>query len=966
MKLKFLILLFFTVAQFSYSQLITSFPEFATENDSITIFFDATQGNKGLMGYTGDVYAHTGVITNFSTSSSDWKHVVSNWGENTADTKLIRDSLDHYHFVIGYPRQYYNRNPELSLSEEILKLAFVFRSATASNNGSYFEGKDVGNTDIFYTLFTAGTYSLVLNSPTVSNQFGDPLRSPLFANSGDTINVIINAAALGTQSKDITLFVNGTQKTQTTASSLNYELIINADFSNGSNNITIIGTDTTTLSDTLSFNVFLNSTVTEQALPTGNELGINYNNSTVTLALFAPYKSFVYVLGDFNDWKVDQNYFMKKQTVTADSVIWWFTFNVTSGQEYSFQYLVDGNLRIADPFTEKVLDPWNDQYIPTSIYPSNLIQYPTGKTDQIVSVLQTDQTPYNWQVTNFVKPDKKKLTVYELLIRDFVATHSYKTLTDTLNYLKNLGINAIELMPVMEFEGNSSWGYNTSFHMALDKYYGTKNDLKDFIDAAHANGIAVFLDIVLNHAYGQNPLARLYWDSANNRPAGNNPWFNATSPNKDFSFGNDFNHESPQTKYYVDRVTNYWITEYHIDGYRFDFTKGFTNVKGDGSGFDQSRINLLERMGNVIWQNHPSSALILEHFAPNTEETILANFGFLLWSNMNYNYTEASMGFLNNSDLRWTSYIQRGWSVPNSLAYMESHDVERMMYKNKQSGNSSGSYNIKYQPTGLDRVKLASTFFYLIPGPKMLWQFGELGYDISINQGGRTSEKPILWNYYTNSDRQKLYKTIAVLIKLRTSYEAFSTTNFSLAVDNAYAVKKIYLNGDSMNVSVFGNFDVNNQSTIANFQHTGLWYDYFTGESLNVISTSMSIPFTPGEYHIYTDVKLPVPDLIVTDVKKNDNAIITDYKLFQNYPNPFNPSTTINYSIPSIGTSHDLSVQLKVFDVLGREVATLVNKEQSTGNYSVIFDASFLSSGIYFYTLRAGNFIQTKKLILLK
>ena len=182
-------------------------------------------------------------------------------------------------------------------------------------------------------------------------------------------------------------------------------------------------------------------------------------------------------------------------------------------------------------------------------------------------------------------------------------------------------------------------------------------------------------------------------------------------------------------------------------------------------------------MGNKIWQNHPSSTLILEHFAPNTEETILANFGFLLWSNMNYNYTEASMGFVNNSDLRWTSYIQRGWSVPNSLAYMESHDEERMMFKNKQFGNSSGSYNIKDQATGLDRVKLASTFFYLIPGPKMLWQFGELGYDISIDQGGRTSEKPILWNYWTNNDRQKLYKTIAALIKLRTSYEAFTASN---------------------------------------------------------------------------------------------------------------------------------------------------------------------------------------------
>ena len=943
MKFKFLIILLFTIAQFSYSQLVTSTPQYPTESDSIIIYFDTTQpGAEELLSYTsGDLYVHTGVKTNIG----DWQHVIGSWGNNSTQPKLTRLGDNSYQLTIGYPRQFYSIT---NSSEHINSLAFVFRTADASKQT---------RPDIFYPLFTAGSYSLVLNSPTVSNQFGDPLRSPLFTNSDDTINVIVNAAALGTQSKDITLFVNGTQKTQTTSDSLNYNLVVNTDFTTGANSITIVGTDTTTLSDTLSFSVFLNSSVTEQALPANNQLGINYNTTTVTLALFAPYKSFVYVLGDFNNWKVDLNYFMKRQSVTADSVIWWLTFNVTAGQEYAFQYLVDGNLRIADPFTEKVLDESNDKYIPTTIYPSNLIQYPAGKTNQLVGVLQTDQTPYNWQVTNFTKVDNKKLVIYELLVRDFVSTHSYKTLKDTLNYLKNLGINAIELMPVMEFEGNSSWGYNPSFHMALDKYYGIKNDLKAFIDEAHSMGIAVFLDIVLNHAYGQSPLVRLYWDSANNRPAANNPWFNVTSPNTVYSWGNDFNHESNQTKYFVDRVTDYWISEYHIDGYRFDFTKGFTNTPNippdDGSAFDQARIDILERMGNKIWQNHPSSTLIFEHFA-QSEESILSNFGFLLWTNKNYAYTEAAMGYVNNSDLRLSPNL-------NTVAYMESHDEERMLYKIKQDGNSSGTYDTKILTTGIDRIKLASTFFYLIPGTKMLWMFGELGYDISIDQGGRTSEKPILWNYWTNNDRQKLYKTIAAIIKLKTNYEAFSPSSYSLAVDNIYSVKKIYLNGDSMNVSVFGNFNVINLSSTANFQHAGMWYDYFSGESLNVVSTDMSLNFAPGEYHIYTDVKLPIPDLIITDVKSNDNSIITDYKLLQNYPNPFNPSTVISYQLSAVS-----NVTLKIFDVLGREVTTLVNKEQSAGNYSVTFNASRLSSGIYFYRLIAGDYIQTKKMILMK
>ena len=85
------------------------------------------------------------------------------------------------------------------------------------------------------------------------------------------------------------------------------------------------------------------------------------------------------------------------------------------------------------------------------------------------------------------------------------------------------------------------------------------------------------------------------------------------------------------------------------------------------------------------------------------------------------------------------------------------------------------------------------------------------------------------------------------------------------------------------------------------------------------------------------------------------------YNLAQNYPNPFNPVTTIQYSIPQQG-----NVSLKVYDVLGNEIAELVNEEKGIGVYSVNFDASGLASGMYLYQLKAGNFVETKKMILLK
>ena len=142
---------------------------------------------------------------------------------------------------------------------------------------------------------------------------------------------------------------------------------------------------------------------------------------------------------------------------------------------------VNDELLIADPYADKLLDPWNDQYISDETYP-DLIGYPKDTTSGIVSVLQTADEEYMWQVTDFQPPAKTDLIIYELLIRDFTSDHSYRTLTDTISYLKNLGVNAIELMPVNEFEGNESWGYNPSFYFAPDKYYGPKNDLKIFID----------------------------------------------------------------------------------------------------------------------------------------------------------------------------------------------------------------------------------------------------------------------------------------------------------------------------------------------------------------------------------------------------------------------------------------------------------------------------------------------------
>ena len=126
------------------------------------------------------------------------------------------------------------------------------------------------------------------------------------------------------------------------------------------------------LIDSASVFVMVNPAPNLVPVPEGKLDGINYDNyDTATLSLFAPYKEFVYVIGDFNDWMVDEVYLMNKDSINADTTRYWFTIEgLSPGYEYAYQYLVDGELRIADPYADKLLDPWNDPWISEDSYQS--------------------------------------------------------------------------------------------------------------------------------------------------------------------------------------------------------------------------------------------------------------------------------------------------------------------------------------------------------------------------------------------------------------------------------------------------------------------------------------------------------------------------------------------------------------------------------------------------------------------
>lgn len=591
------------------------------------------------------------------------------------------------------------------------------------------------------------------------------------------------------------------------------------------------------------------------------------SEDSLGFVLFAPGKQSVYLIGDFNDWKVSEKYKMTK----TDDRFWIKIGNLKKGKEYICQYLIDNKIKIADPYTNKISDPWNDSYITSTVYP-NLIQYPEGKTDQIAMVVNTSPETYTWKVSNFRLPNPDNMVVYEVLIRDFTEERSIKGVHNKLDHIQGLGVNAIELMPFNEFENRDSWGYDPSFYFAPDKSYGTPNDYKSFIDACHQRGITVIMDMVLNHSYGQSPLVRMY-DDGNYNPTSDNPWYNTKSPNPDYYWGADFNHESKYTQAFVDSVCSYWMKEYKVDGFRFDFTKGFTNKPGNGWSKDDSRITILKRMVDEIRKRNPDAIIIFEHLTDNAEEVILADYGIKLWGNINSNINEMTMGwggYTNdsgnlNGDISWASYLNRGWSRPNLVAYMESHDEERIMHKNKIWGNQDNPpYDVRDLNTGLKRTEAAAVVLLSLPGPKMIWQFGELGYDYSINcdENGnwadtpeynngkyRLVKKPIRWSYYDIAARRSLYNTYASMNNLRNSNSTFSTKDYIVDLSGQY--KQILLKSGNNYVCTIANFDIEPVSAEVNFGKTGTWQEHFTGIQSDFQSEKQTIELQPGEYRVY-------------------------------------------------------------------------------------------------------------------
>ncbi len=741
----------FIVAFSALAQVVTTQPAAVQEDtQDLWVFFHADQGNGQLKGLspTAKVYAHTGVLTDSSTGDSDWKFAPT-WLDNSDKYLLEYVSPNLWRLYIGDIRQYYGITDP---SVVIKKLAFVFRDA-----GGDKQGKTASGGDIFVDVLESGLQIIA--------DFG--IEGNVVTADEATLNIKVAT----TQTADITLMLGQDDlKTVTNAKELSYTYTLPAP---GNYTFTIKATNESG-TKMIYQKIYYAQDSPVAKYPGEVKYGAVENpDGTVTFCLAAPEKRGVNIVGSWDDYQVLDSNLMNRYD-GPDGRYFWLTVNgLEKGETYLYYYYVDGQTRVGDPYAKLVLDPSNDKYISSSVYP-DMPKYPTSKVNNVcLAVYQSDINDYDWQVKDFTPAEHDDLIIYEMLFRDFTGTEgqakgngTVRKAIEKIPYLKSLGINAVEVLPINEFNGNNSWGYNPNFYFAPDKAYGTPDDYKEFIDKCHAEGIAVILDMVFNQSDWQHPWYRLY-------PVGSNPFYNATAPHA-YSVLNDWNQGNPLVRRQWEDCVKYWLTEYNVDGFRFDLVKGlgdndsYPNSGDSGTNqYNFSRVENMRRIQKAMNDVKPNAIFINENLAGAKEENEMAQTGMLNWANINNEGCQYAMGYSSNSSLKrfYAPDDSRTWG--STVSYLESHDEQRLGYKQIAYGVAAIKDNLDAR---MQRLGSTAVQMILAPGSHMIWEFSEMGNDQSTkdnNGGNNTSPKTVCWDLLNEPARAALVDNYAQLIHCR-------------------------------------------------------------------------------------------------------------------------------------------------------------------------------------------------------
>ena len=508
--------------------------------------------------------------------------------------------------------------------------------------------------------------------------------------------------------------------------------------------------------------------------------------------------------------------------------------------------------------------------------------------------------------------------------------------------------------------------------MALDKRYGSEAKLKEFIDLCHQNGIAVILDIALNHVFGRSPLARMWMkdtdnDGWDNGTTSENPYSNA-NPMHSYNVGTDLNHfNEPNnlTGNYVKQTIEHWMNNFKIDGFRWDLTKGFTqNCPFTGSGsaqdactnnYQADRVAKLKYYADLQWNIDPNFYVIFEHLGNGgsyNEEVEWANYrktgdadgiskGIMQWRKM----TDPYANFLKGNSTNLSGVAD---ATDRFIGYAESHDEERVVYKALTESGQTQNNLTKV----LKRLSAMGALHLLVPGPKMIYHFGALGYDDSIftcsdgivntPTGGaagdcKLSTKPQnQWtgNWLTNVDRKKVYDDWAKMIDLKTTQNVFENGqhawNFSTTGKTRLDIwTSTNSTADLSYVFVLTNATNATSNSAGNFPYTGTWYNLMDGTPITVTSTTMNVSIEADGFRVFGNKQavLSQPDFTKTKIVLQ--------------PNPSSGTFYINTNTKKVA----------VYNVTGQLVKEFNGSFDTNHSYSI----DGLSQGIYLVKITDEN-----------
>lgn len=777
-----------------------------SSKDVVITFKDSKSDSKSqgkLMTLTTDLYAHIGVYT--TASPSEWKNAPK-WGTNSDKYKFKYTSTNTWKLTIGDLRQYFNITDP---AERITKVCIIARNAAST----------IQTSDQFIDVMEDGFAALLTN---------DAEATVLTA--AKTINFTLST----TQAAKLSIVItkDGSQVAKKDAAnattlSLGYNFAakgaytVTATANNGKETITKTAS------------ILFMSASPAATYPGGvPKMGpVAQSNGDVIFCLAAPQKSSVLLVPSWDDYQTLDKNVMSYQDYGGNRYFWIRVKGLDPNKQYPYYFIVDGTISVGDPYAKLVLDCYSDKWLPDNVYP-NRPRYPYDKVDNtMLAVYHGNQDNYNWKVKNFDIPEPSKLVIYEMLFRDFTGDGTdqdgkfFGTIRGAIKkfqYFLDLGVNAIELMPVMEFNGNNSWGYNTNFYMALDKAYGSPDDLKEFIDLCHQHDIAVLLDIVFNQSDGLHPWYQMY-DIASN------PFYNKTAPHN-WSVLNDWKQENALVQQQWKDAIAYWMTQYKVDGFRFDLVKGLgsgatSGAYGSTDGYNAKRIENMKKIHTYITAVNPKGIHINEFLGDSKEEVEYGKDGQYNWNNQSWLSGAYAAGLPNIAEkLAYYSTSACGRYGRSNISYAESHDEERLGYHQLNTKATWEKNNTKYtnkmsKASLKDRMsRLGAVAVHLLmtkDATPMIWQFGELGADQTTkasNGSNDTSPKKVIWDYYNQPSRKVLFDTYSKMIGLRRANpELFSdnnaTFNYSSNSPNLEGAYWVRIKNGSKDVIAFINAD---------------------------------------------------------------------------------------------------------------------------------------------------------------